>query len=97
MTKEEDEFLTHHWKCLKTYQANGKKTNGVLCLGDHGAYPDDMRSRRILFNLIVKGYLKDHHRVGPGETRPNPKPEARCFEFTECCERLAKFLMQESY
>jgi hypothetical protein len=94
---EEDEFLTHHWKCLKTYQANGKKTNGVLCLGDYGAYPDDLKSRRILFNLIGKGYLKEYRRVNQEETHPSLEPEVRCFEFTECSGRLAKFLMHESY
>jgi len=97
MTKEEDEFLTHHWKCLKTYQANGKKANGVVCLGDCAAYPDDLRSRKILFNLIAKGYLKEYHRVGPEETQPNSKLEVRCFEFTECSDRLAKYLTHESY
>lgn len=89
--KEEKEFLIHHWKCLNKYRAKDRMFDGVLCLGVGKTYPHNPESTRILINLVDKGYLKFHRRPDPNETRP-VYPADRCFEFTECGEKLAKYL-----
>lgn len=94
MTKEGDEFFIYHWNCLNKYRAKGEKLDGVLCLGERGAYLNNPASVRILISLADKGYLKIHPRPDPKEIRPVYSGD-RCFEFTECGERLVKYLVKK--